>query len=231
MKYLWIKLLVNLSVPVFLILGSVQMLATDRYLYFEYAKASFPADPFGFNPEERLAYAAANIRYVREALPIQSLGEQRLGDQGLYNGRELKHMQDVQRVYQIVRRVWLTSAAVLLALSVFLLREPVHHSTFARAIRSGGLLTAVSVAFTGLLAVAAWRIWFVVFHQIFFAPGSWTFNTSDTLIRLFPEKFWFDAALTASSVSLVGGLLFFAMGSIAGKKLVSSVVSTSHQPG
>jgi hypothetical protein len=33
------------------------------------------------------------------------------------------------------------------------------------------------------------------------------FNYSDTLIRLFPEKFWFDAALTISGLSLLGGLL------------------------
>ena len=41
----------------------------------------------------------------------------------------------------------------------------------------------------GLLAVVAWQAWFVAFHEVFFAPGSWTFNYTDTLIRLFPEKF------------------------------------------
>jgi hypothetical protein len=32
------------------------------------------------------------------------------------------------------------------------------------------------------------------------------------LIRLFPEKFWFDAALTISGLSLAGGLLFALIG-------------------
>ncbi|HLF91577.1 MAG TPA: DUF1461 domain-containing protein [Anaerolineales bacterium] len=59
----------------------------------------------------------------------------------------------------------------------------------------------------GLLAVVAWQAWFVAFHEVFFAPGSWTFNYTHTLIRLFPEKFWFDAALTIASLSLTGGLL------------------------
>jgi integral membrane protein (TIGR01906 family) len=70
-----------------------------------------------------------------------------------------------------------------------------------------GLISAV-----GALAIAAWRVWFVAFHQVFFAPGTWTFNTSDTLIRLFPEKFWFDAVLTISGLSLAGGLLLALVG-------------------
>jgi uncharacterized membrane protein len=47
---------------------------------------------------------------------------------------------------------------------------------------------------------------FVTFHQVFFTPGSWTFNISDTLIGLFPERFWYDAAMTISGMSLIGGL-------------------------
>jgi uncharacterized membrane protein len=56
------------------------------------------------------------------------------------------------------------------------------------------------------------RVWFVAFHQIFFTSGSWTFNTSDTLIRHFPEHFWYDAALTISGLSLAGGLAIALIG-------------------
>ena len=41
----------------------------------------------------------------------------------------------------------------------------------------------------------------------FFAAGTWTFEYSDTLIRLFPEAFWYDAALTIAGLSVGGGLL------------------------
>ena len=82
----------------------------------------------------------------------------------------------------------------------------------AAAIKWGGSLTAGLVAVVGLLAIIAWRFWFVAFHQIFFAPGTWMFEYSDTLIRLFPEKFWFDAALTISGLSLFGGLLLALIG-------------------
>jgi uncharacterized membrane protein len=53
----------------------------------------------------------------------------------------------------------------------------------------------------------------VIFHQLFFQPGSWTFDFSNTLIRLFPEKFWYDAVLTISSLSVIIGFLLFWSGS------------------
>ncbi len=59
----------------------------------------------------------------------------------------------------------------------------------------------------GLLAVIGWQLWFDTFHRLFFAPGTWLFNASDALIRLVPEKFWFDTALSLAGISLAGGLL------------------------
>jgi len=38
------------------------------------------------------------------------------------------------------------------------------------------------------------------------------FSYSDTLIRLFPVEFWFDATLTISVLSLAGGLLLALIG-------------------
>jgi uncharacterized membrane protein len=38
-------------------------------------------------------------------------------------------------------------------------------------------------------------------------PGSWLFSYSDTLIRLFPMQFWFDAMLAISLFSFAGRLL------------------------
>ena len=49
---------------------------------------------------------------------------------------------------------------------------------------------------------------FVEFHNVFFSPGTWTFRFSDTLIRLFPERFWRDTFLVVGVISLIGGLLF-----------------------
>lgn len=202
-----LQILVTLLLPVLLVLGSVRLLITDQYLAFEYGKASFPADPFGFDRSQRLAYASVNFRYVRENQPIDALAGLRLGDQPMYNARELKHMQDVQKVYQMVMRIWHFALGIsLLAVLALGWQDDTRPALF-KALQRGGLLTVSIIAVIGLLAAVAWRVWFVAFHQVFFAPGTWSFSTSDTLIRLFPEKFWFDAALTISTISLAGGLL------------------------
>ncbi len=208
----FLKLLLILLLPLLLVIGSVRLLVTDQYLAFEYRKADFSADPFGFDQAQRLGYASANFRYVRNAQPLYALAGQRLGNAPLYNDRELKHMQDVQKVYQATWWVWQIALNVILLAGFALAWRAETRLALAAAIKWGGLLTAGLVIVVGLLAVVAWRFWFVAFHQIFFAPGTWMFEYSDTLIRLFPEKFWFDAALTLSGLSLLGGLLLVLIG-------------------
>ncbi len=207
-----LQILLTVLLPVLLALGSVRLLITDEYLAFEYGKASFPADPFGFDRSQRLAYASVNFRYVRDNQPIDSLAELRLGDRPIYNARELEHMQDVQRVYQTAMRIWHLALGLSLLAGLALARQMETRPALYSALQRGGLLTVGMIAVTGVLAVIAWQVWFVAFHQVFFAPGSWSFSTSDTLIRLFPEKFWFDAALTISGLSLAGGLLLALVG-------------------
>lgn len=202
-----LKIVVGLLLPILLVVGSVRLLVTDQYLALEYNKADFPSDPFGFDNAQRLAFAAANFRYVREAQPIETLANQRLGDSPLYNNRELKHMQDVQNVYQAIWRLWQIAVAVFALAALALGWRADTRLALIDAFKWGGLLTGGLIATVGLLAVVAWRVWFVAFHQIFFAPGTWMFNYTDALIRLFPEKFWFDAALTISGFGLIGGLL------------------------
>jgi len=101
-----LKILIILSLPILLVLGSVRLVATDQYLAFEYSKAGFPADPYGFDRAQRTAYATATLRYVVDAQPLDAVAGLRLGDRPLYNERELKHLQDVQSVYQKSLRLW-----------------------------------------------------------------------------------------------------------------------------
>ncbi|GAB4577359.1 MAG: TIGR01906 family membrane protein [Anaerolineales bacterium] len=201
------KLSIILSLPLLLVLGSVRLLLTDQYLAFEYGKTGFPADRFGFDADQRLDYAVANFRYVREQQPLNALADQRLENTPLYNDRELTHMQDVQTVYQMVWKVWQLALGLTVLAGWGLAWRAETRPALTDAIKWGGLLTAGIVLIVGSLAVVAWQVWFVAFHEIFFASGTWTFNYSDTLIRLFPEKFWVDATLTIASLSLIGGLL------------------------
>lgn len=206
-----LKLILILFLPLFLLLGSVRLLATDQYLAFEYGKADFPPDTYGFTQSQRLMFASANLRFVRDNQPIDALASQTLDGQAIYNPRELSHMLDVQKVFQSAWRAWIIVGIVLLAAGL-LLWQAENHEALPAAIQSGGFLTSSLMLGIGLFAIIAWQGWFSSFHLVFFGPGSWLFEYSDTLIRLFPKKFWFDTALTLLGSSLAGGLLLVMLG-------------------
>ena len=46
-----------------------------------------------------------------------------------------------------------------------------------------------------ILSIASWDRAFDAFHEVFFAEGTWRFPYSDSLIRLYPEQLFIDAAL------------------------------------
>lgn len=206
-----LKLLTVVLVTIFIVGGAVQLLATDSYLTFEYGKASFPPDPFGYTQQQRFILASTNIHYVRAHLPGDELSKQFLNGVPVYNPREVSHMADVQAVFQFVLRVWQAAFILLILLSFFFWKKG-ERKALTSAIQSGGLLTSGIILSIALLAIFGWQFWFNTFHLFFFKPGSWLFSYSDTLIRLFPVEFWFDGTLTISILSLAAGLLFALVG-------------------
>ena len=206
-----LKTLLVLLVPVVLILGAVRLLATDAYLAFEYGKSSFPPDAYGFTPQQRFDLASTNIHYVRAHLHDDTLSKQILNGTPVYNQREVMHMADVRAVFQVVFRVWQFAFILLLLLAAIFFQNG-KRMAFASAMQVGGLITAAVIFAIGLFAVVAWQAWFDLFHQLLFVQGSWLFSYSDTLIRLFPIEFWFDAVLTLSVLAFIGGTLFAIIG-------------------
>jgi integral membrane protein (TIGR01906 family) len=189
----------------------VNALTTDTFLAFEYSRSSFPPDLFGLTRRQRFVLASTNIHYVRAHLPNDELAKQTQDGAPVYNGREVVHMAEVQRVFQGVFRAWQVGVILqsILGLLLLLAGGP---KTLAPAVKGGGMLTSGMILSIALLAVFAWQFWFENFHLLFFTPGSWTFSYTDTLIRLFPVEFWFDATLTISILSFVGGMVLVLFG-------------------
>lgn len=204
---LTVKILVILVIPFWFLIGSVRLLVTSEYMRVEYNKSDFPEDLFGFSKEQRINFASENVRYLRENLPISALENQKNEGQALYNLRELSHMVDVQNVYQFFWTFWKVISAIIGLVAILSLTWRRNWRAFASALRIGGFGTAIFIALIGFLAFIGWDTWFLIFHKLFFTDGTWTFNFSDTLIRLFPQKFWVDAVFTVSGLSLIMGLL------------------------
>lgn len=205
-----LRTLITMALPLFLGLGTIRLLMSDAFLVYEYGKPDFPPDPSGFTQTERLTYARVALEYIRTTAPISLLGDQRLPDgRPLYNERELRHMVDVQRLANQLLAVTWAAGAIVVVGGLVLAARPETRPLLASALLGGAVLTVAIILGIILLVLVGWNTFFVGFHNLFFAPGTWQFAFTDTLIRLFPEKFWFDVALlitvgTLAEAALIG---------------------------
>lgn len=217
------RLLLILISPIILVIGAISILTNGIYLSFEYAKPNFPADTFGFTLQERLSHAADNLRYIRQGLPSAYLEQQTHDGEMLYNPREISHMSDVQSVFQATWTGGKILLVLLLLSAIVLTWRKDNRVTFFSGLQDAGILTVGLITGIGLLAILSWNAWFTTFHKLFFQPGTWTFEASDTLIRLFPLPFWFDGTLTVSVLTLCGGILLAIIGGFFKKKINNPV--------
>ncbi len=211
-----LRWLITLALPVFIVLVAARVVVNTWYPRFEYAKPDFPPDSYGFTQAQRLELGAICIDFLNAPEPpdeaIRMLVALRLPgtSQPLFNTYELSHMIDVKRLTDVLWRVLLAAGIIVVAgLAGLLARRATRRDGYA-ALFMGGALTSGLLAVMIALVLLSWRWFFIAFHDIFFAAGTWTFDWSDSLIRLFPDRFWFDAG-----VLLVGGALALALATTA----------------
>ncbi len=201
--------LISALTPVVLVLTAVRLLLTPLFIHVEYRMPGFPADPYGFTQADRLRWAEIARQYLLNDAGIEFLGDLRFEDGSpVYNARELRHMVDVKRVVRGALAVWWGSLA-LIVLGALLGWRFDWMDDLRRALARGGLWTMTLLAVILLFVVAAFNAFFVAFHRVFFEGDTWLFLYSDTLIRLFPERFWQDAFLMVGGLTLIGGAALY----------------------
>jgi len=197
--------LVIILVPLVLILTSVRLLLTDQYVTIEYHLPGFPDDQYGLTQEQRLEYAPLAMDYLLNDEGISFLGDQRFPDgTPLYNERELSHMADVKALTQVILKVWLLATALLVAIAAAAWRFK-WWDEFRVWLGRGGKVTVILILVLLVFIAVSFDALFVEFHHIFFQGDSWLFLYTDTLIRLFPMRFWQDVFIALALFSLLGG--------------------------
>ncbi len=202
-----LRLIMVLSLPVILTMGVVRGLTTPWFIRWEYSKPDFPKDPLGLPPAARLTLARETVRYLNTPDSLPVLTSLTLPDgRPAYNAREVSHMVDVKRVYTQLTAV-AVGCLVGLGAAVWWLARHGYPCDIWRGLLYGGSLTLGILFALGLWMLTSFQRFFKRFHDLFFAPGTWTFSYSDTLIRLFPLPLWQDAGLTiAVGVSLLAAV-------------------------
>lgn len=224
-----LRWLVVLAMPFVLGFGMVRLVIAWDYPSFEYAR--IPPDAYGFTDEQRLELAHRTLDYMRRSEPAEEvifmLEDLRLPgtDQPLYNPAEIRHMIDVKHVTDAMSNVLLIGGLIVaVGLSVLFINSETRPLGW-KTVMQGGLFTVIALAAIALFILLAWPMFFEQFHELLFPPGTWTFFYTDSLIRLFPEQFWFDVGVIISVGTLFVGAALAVIGYIGWRRSARRVAA------
>lgn len=198
---------------------------TPTWVSFEQARTE-ALQLTGFTPHE--------LQYVTNAiLGDLILGGEffitRLPDYDSYlNDREMAHMRDVRGVFAGFGLVAVVAMVGLVAAAALALRLG-HPERAWSAVRNGARGLAIGVVIAGVVAFFAFDAAFEVFHRLFFAGGSYTFDPgTDRLVQLFPFAFWSETTMAVGAVIIAVSI---AVTVIAGRRTARDAASAETTPG
>ncbi|MFD1214808.1 TIGR01906 family membrane protein, partial [Arthrobacter sp. GCM10027362] len=204
------QVLLAVAFPLLLLIGAIRLVCTPLFLWAEYHRPGFPADGFGFSTEDRMTYGSYAVDFL-----LNWAGPRYLGGLAGPDGRplflpsEVSHMADVKTV---VTAAFLAGTVLLvLALACLLYLRRNCPGGVRRGLFAGAAATLLLVLVLGVLGALNWQGFFTGFHRLFFTEGTWTFYADDTLIRLFPGRFWMDAGLVIAVLVLMVASLVLAV--------------------
>jgi integral membrane protein (TIGR01906 family) len=208
-----IIVLISLAVPFLLVVANIRIVANPWFIQFEYNRPGFPADVYGFTLAQRTPLAMAGLySVVPEGAGLIELEQAKLPNgEPAFNAREIKHMQDVRALMGTVFPLALIIGSALIVLAIVFRKSPAYQDVVPQGLRAGAVLTLILLA--GLIAyiLINFDAFFLQFHQLFFAGNSFAFRYDDTLIRLYPEQLWNDAAILIGILTSVMALVLLAV--------------------
>ena len=218
-----LRLLIVISLPIVLTMLVVRLVTLPWYPAWEYSKRDFPPDPLGMEREDRLGLARLAIHFLNLPRGSHLLDDLRLPNGNIaFNEREISHMDDVKLVYDRLTGL-VVLLAILSALSAWVLGRRWGRFELYGALSDAGLLTISLLAFLGIWMALGFEAFFTAFHGVFFSGDSWLFRYDDTLIRLFPIRFWSDAGFLIAGVVGVSGLVLALVGRALQKRQAKSL--------
>ncbi len=201
-------MLIAVVVPPMLIVNGFRVLATDTFVRWELGRGGFPQDRYGLTHDQREALALTGLESIRpgsEGIVLLERATLPDGSQA-FDQRELSHMQDVRTLFGAVLRGQLVAALVIAALALGLARTRLR-AVVPRGLLGGALLTLAIAVLAVPFILLGFEDFFTRFHEVFFQGDSWRFSNTDTLIRLYPDRFWQDVSRLAAAITVAQALV------------------------
>ena len=207
----------------YFISGSVLDIGTDASLYYREQMRAGVLETAGVSEEELLQ--------LDERLALCLVGTENWNDdwgwngagkplrvtvdgveQDAFNAREIQHMEDCQRLFDLLRTLRLSlaiAAALLVMLSLILeWKEKPARAGSVAPVWIASLILIVPLAIFGVWAAIDFNSAFSFFHRLLFTNDLWLLNpATDLLIRICPSSMFANMGLRIalrSAVILLG---------------------------
>jgi len=201
-----LTLAIAVAVPVILVANGLRLVTHDRYVRAVYDYGGVPRDDLGLTKSQRTALAATGLHSIQpdEKDGLDLLRRARLPDGApAFTPQEIRHMRDVRTLLGRLFTVQVVAGLAILALAVGLAFRPTRRRLVPRALRIGALVTLGLAGLVGVLSIVYWPAFSTPFHLVFFGESSWRFDDTDTLRRLYPDRFWIDTAVVLGVLAVV----------------------------
>jgi len=199
--------LVGISMLVILLITSFEIGAYSDYGWYqkEYEKyevlsqLEMKMDDVMEVTKEMMSYLRGN----REDLVVKTIvnGDER----EFFNDREKAHMIDVRQLF--LGGLWLRRGAVIslaIAIVVLIKKDENWKKRLAKSMLWTFGIFIITTAGAGFLFFSDFNKYFTLFHEVFFSNDLWLLDPStDLLIRMLPEGFFFDMVARIGIIFLV----------------------------
>jgi len=128
----------------------------------------------------------------------------------LFNEREVVHLRDVKGLIRLDYTVllWTFVYSLVYTLTLLLWRKRMYWRQLAWGVVGGSGVTLTIMLVLGLGILFSFDRLFLQFHVLSFANDFWQLDpTSDYLIMLFPQGFWYDTTLFCALGALVAAII------------------------
>ena len=198
----------------FWILGiSAKLTFQDWFIEYEYSKRDFPKDRWGLSDNIRKDLAKLGLKAVLSKEGLEEFKKARLPTgRKAFRKKEIKHMEDVNR---FLSKFFFLSYVF----SIFWLIVLVFQKKRAwKLLLYSSIYTFLFFAFVSLIVFASYEKAFEMFHNYFFGKTSWRFSNYDTLLRIYPMKFWFDGTVVLAIIAFLINIFILSLGVILRRK-------------
>ncbi|WP_461829989.1 TIGR01906 family membrane protein [Aquifex sp.] len=184
---------------------SVRIAFNEWIIDYIYAKKDFPKDRYGLPDKYRKELAKLGLRAVLSDEAFEEFKRAKLPNgKPAFRQKEVKHMHDVKELLKkFFPAVYI---ATLLWIVGFLISRSPEYLILS------GLTGILTLSLLGILVFTNYNKAFEIFHLIAFDPHSWRFRYTDTLLRIYPMKFWYEATKVVALMSFLFNFLTLLLG-------------------